>query len=331
MLRLDIQSPAAQPDTFQMRIRHFCIGSLRTQDLLISKSCASQEDTDIQKVWATFLDLLQSETRWTPFRSQLHPDRDTDHLDRQKSPPPQSPPLPLGSAPGGARTGSASASVSAPDVRARTTLTDSKNAAESTEFCSAARPLFSQDLCFVYKAVNDIVLIACCPLPPTPSTASSTVTRIPNALPGQHAAPSNINYPLADLTSSASSLQTDATGPRQMQPQRHDLAFSTATAMNTTWHGMIEFLNQLIKALERYLLSQGTPETGAKRLSSAQPSAYSTAKSSTTAGKTLSADIVQLNSGIVYEVLDECLELGYPMMPSLAQLDLLVFGVPKLS
>ncbi|KAF9924495.1 hypothetical protein BGZ67_009223 [Mortierella alpina] len=98
--------------------------------------------------------------------------------------------------------------------------------------------------------------------------------------------------------------------------------------MDTTWHGMIEFLNQLIKALERYLLSQGTPETGAKRLSSAQPSAYS---SSTTARKTLSADIVQLNSGIVYEVLDECLELGYPMMPSLAQLDLLVFGVPKLS
>ncbi|KAF9945972.1 hypothetical protein BGZ70_003471 [Mortierella alpina] len=108
--------------------------------------------------------------------------------------------------------------------------------------------------------------------------------------------------------------------------------------MNTSWHGMIEFLIQLVKALERYLLSQGSPETGSKRFSSASPlaarsasSAYSSAKTFTTARKTLSAEIVQRNSGIVYEVLDECMELGYPIMPSLAQLDLLVFGVPKIS
>ncbi|KAG0374336.1 hypothetical protein BGX24_010526 [Mortierella sp. AD032] len=58
----------------------------------------------------------------------------------------------------------------------------------------------------------------------------------------------------------------------------------------------------------------------------------------TTKGKTgsastviLSAELVQLNTGIVYEILDECMSLGYPMMPSLAQLDLLIFGVPKLA
>ncbi|CAO3563742.1 unnamed protein product [Mortierella alpina] len=299
---------------------------------------ASQEDNDIQEVWAIFLDLLQSETRWTPFRSQLHPDRDTDHLDRQKSPPPQSPPSPQGPAAAGARTGSGSGSGSGSGAKVRTTHADAENGTKSKEPCSVSRPLFSQDSCFIYKAVNDIVLIACCPLPPTPSTASSTVTRIPSALPGQHGASSNIHASMADLTSSASSLQSDATQSRQQQPRRQDLAFSTATALNTSWHGMIEFLTHLVKALERYLLSQGAPETGSKRFSSASPlatqsssSAYTSAKSSMTARKTLSADIVQLNSGIVYEVLDECMELGYPMMPSLAQLDLLVFGVPKIS
>lgn len=196
----------------------------------------------------------------------------------------------------------------------RATYADTMNAAESKESCSVARPLFSQDSCFVYKAVNDIVLIACCPLPPTPSTASSTVTRIPNALPGQHVAPSIVHSSIADLTSSTSSLQSDATGPRQKQAQRPDLTFSTATAMSTTWHGMTEFLTQLVKALERYLLSQGISESGSKRSSLVSPSsgqspssAYSSTKSYATPKKTLSADIVQLNSGIVYEVLDECM------------------------
>ncbi|KAF9954724.1 hypothetical protein BGZ72_004332 [Mortierella alpina] len=108
--------------------------------------------------------------------------------------------------------------------------------------------------------------------------------------------------------------------------------------MSTTWHGMIEFLTQFIKALERYLLNSGTLGPGSKRLSFGSASAAqsssstsSSAKSLATPKRILSADIVQHNSGIVYEVLDECMELGYPMMPSLAQLDLLVFGVPKLS
>ncbi|KAG0347080.1 hypothetical protein BG004_000140 [Podila humilis] len=67
-----------------------------------------------------------------------------------------------------------------------------------------------------------------------------------------------------------------------------------------------------------------------ERKASAAASATSpTSKSSTqSASSTLSADMLLLNLGIVYEILDECLEQGFPMMPSLAQLDLLVFGVP---
>ncbi|KAG0246833.1 hypothetical protein BGX31_008076 [Mortierella sp. GBA43] len=105
---------------------------------------------------------------------------------------------------------------------------------------------------------------------------------------------------------------------------------------------MVEFLGQLVKAMERYLLhtdSGRTSEAGPRRTSlapssGAQKSSTSQsagASSSTESPTSLSADLVQLNSGIVYEILDECMELGYPMMPSLAQLDLLIFGVSRTS
>ncbi|KAG0274955.1 hypothetical protein BGZ95_009312 [Linnemannia exigua] len=83
------------------------------------------------------------------------------------------------------------------------------------------------------------------------------------------------------------------------------------------------FLGQLITALERYLVpkrQQGSLGTAATNTKSKTGSALT---------EILSAELIQSNNGIVYEILDECMSLGYPMMPSLAQLDLLVFGVPK--
>ncbi|OAQ29928.1 hypothetical protein K457DRAFT_31955 [Linnemannia elongata AG-77] len=35
------------------------------------------------------------------------------------------------------------------------------------------------------QTIHDLALVACCPLPPTPSIASATVTRIPFSLPGR--------------------------------------------------------------------------------------------------------------------------------------------------
>ncbi|KAF9907124.1 hypothetical protein EC991_011264 [Linnemannia zychae] len=99
---------------------------------------------------------------------------------------------------------------------------------------------------------------------------------------------------------------------------------------------MIEFLGQLITALDHFLVpnqqgSLGSANTGG-RSGTATAAANATAtksktRSASTAG--LSVELVQLNTGIVYEILEECMSLGYPMMPSLVQLDLLIFGVPK--
>ncbi|KAG9071592.1 hypothetical protein KI688_005805 [Linnemannia hyalina] len=92
------------------------------------------------------------------------------------------------------------------------------------------------------------------------------------------------------------------------------------------------FLGQLITALERYLVPswQGTlgvaGSGGRPRVTTA---ATTKSKAGSASSTTLSAELVQLNTGIVYEILEECMGLGYPLMPSLAQLDLLVFGVPK--
>ncbi|KAF9145300.1 hypothetical protein BG015_011941 [Linnemannia schmuckeri] len=95
---------------------------------------------------------------------------------------------------------------------------------------------------------------------------------------------------------------------------------------------MIEFLGQLIMALERYLIPNqhgdlGTTGTGGRSGPTAAATTKSKARSA--ASTVLSAELVQLNTGIVYEVLEECMGMGYAMMPSLAQLDLLIFGVPK--
>ncbi|KAF8951408.1 hypothetical protein BGZ46_003994 [Entomortierella lignicola] len=146
------------------------------------------------------------------------------------------------------------------------------------------------------------------------------------------------------LSSSSSSSPTP--GPvSQQQYQRPELAFSTAAGLHVSLHGTIEFLAQLVKALERYLLNNSgssgssggnndNSRAGPRRVSqtiSSATAATSTNLPSSVSGLVLSAELIQLNVGIVYEVLDECMELGYPVMPSLAQLDLLVFGVAKTS
>lgn len=121
---------------------------------------------------------------------------------------------------------------------------------------------------------------------------------------------------------------------QEIQRQRPvpELAFSTAAGLHTSYHGTIEFLGQLITALERYLVpsQQGALGTAG---SGARPGLTATATTKSKAGSgsntTLSAELVRLNTGIVYEILEECMGLGYPLMPNLAQLDLLVFGVPK--
>ncbi|KAI8353122.1 hypothetical protein B0O80DRAFT_75807 [Mortierella sp. GBAus27b] len=298
-----------------MRLHHFCIGAIGTQDLLISKTFVPLgtpgEAADVRKVWATFLDLFQSEHRWTPSRSQLAPDSNSDTSQRN----------------------SAAAATRTPSPSSVTT---------ARQQGSFGRPLYSTDCCFVYHTTNDLVLVACCPLPPTPSTSSSTKTRIPLSLPGQPApkpAPSsasktaaltsssgsdvNTNPSTQDSTSASQHTHRDSQGQvaqqqQQQQQQRPELAFSTAVGLHVSLHGMVEFLGQLVKAMERYLLhtdSGRTSEAGPRRTSlapssGAQKSSTSQsagASSSTESPTSLSADLVQLNSGIVYEILDECM------------------------
>ncbi|KAK3818947.1 MAG: hypothetical protein J3Q66DRAFT_180217 [Benniella sp.] len=311
-----------------MRLRHFCIGSIGTQDLLISKTFlplgTPDEDTDIRKVWATFLDLFQNEHRWTPLHSQLHPDRHGDS------------PQGIGSGP--------KRNSNTTSTRRRSDTPVLSESASSTTMTrpqgSFGRPLFSKDCCFIYHTTNDLVLVACCPLPPTPSTASSTKTRIPLSLPGQPT-PKTASAP--STASTTTLVSSPDTSPQQQQQQRPELTFSTAVGLHVSLHGMVEYLVQLVKAMERYLLhASGNGASGTEtRRTSLIPPAVVNSKSSASASRStgvsspsaspssLSADIVQLNTGIVYEILDECMELGYPMMPSLAQLDLLIFGVSR--
>ncbi|KAF9166900.1 hypothetical protein BGX21_004547, partial [Mortierella sp. AD011] len=149
-------------------------------------------------------------------------------------------------------------------------------------------------------------------------------------------------------TSSSPSPSPSPIASQQLQYQKPELAFSTAAGLHVSLHGMVDFLAQLVKALERYLLStnsrrgsgSGSNSSGAgpRRVSQtistgANASMATTASSlsSSASDLVLSAELLQLNIGIVYEILDECMELGFPIMPSLAQLDLLVFGVSKAS
>jgi hypothetical protein len=92
---------------------------------------------------------------------------------------------------------------------------------------------------------------------------------------------------------------------------------------------MIEFLGQLIKAMERFILNDmGTSGVGVKpsrrtsviqsvgthsRSSTAtppvasSPSPLSSSIKAAASGLILSAEMVQHNTGIVYEILDECM------------------------
>lgn len=90
-----------------------------------------------------------------------------------------------------------------------------------------------------------------------------------------------------------------------------ELAFSTAVGLHTSYHGTVEFLGQLIVVLERYLVPS---QLGALRGASGaggRPGAVGVAHTNSKAGSasstTLSAELVQLNTGIVYEILEECM------------------------
>ncbi|KAI1317608.1 hypothetical protein EDD11_008178 [Mortierella claussenii] len=147
-----------------------------------------------------------------------------------------------------------------------------------------------------------------------------------------------------DLSSSTASIQSSSGTPvgslRTSQALKPELAFSTATAFHVSLHGMVEFLEQLVKAFERYLLNKNSnagPAAGggagtrkSSMVSKPNGSATATASISSPTPR-LSAKLVQLNTGLVYEIVDECMEHGYALMPSLAQLDLLVFGTPRTS
>ncbi|KAF9133127.1 hypothetical protein BGX30_012415 [Mortierella sp. GBA39] len=341
-----------------MRLRHFCIGSIRTQDLLISKSFlpigASQENgggvTDIQAVWAKFLDLFQNELRWTTSTALLsHNQQGSRSPSAARSPPPPSSSPhsssggtkgrgttgPSGNG-GGGRSGSGMAGIRADSPRLGHSLSSSPSSTHSpgTEAITGdlqpvAIPLFSTDCCFIYQTIHDLVLVACCPLPPTPSTASATVTRIPFSLPGRRQPSLSRGGSVPGSPGGTSLLNSQEI---QMQRPVPELAYSTAAGLHTSYHGTIEFLGQLITALERYLVPSQKGALGAAG-SGGRPglttAAITKSKAGFTSNTTLSAELVQLNTGIVYEILEECMGLGYPLMPSLAQLDLLVFGVLK--
>ncbi|KAI9235715.1 hypothetical protein MVEG_07662 [Podila verticillata NRRL 6337] len=315
-----------------MRLTHFCIGSMQTQDLLISKTfrtpSQSSDSNNIQEVWATFLDLFQQEQHWTPLRSQLHPDRNTvlpggsttslssssrSTSDKQ-TPSLSSPP-------------SAAGKASVRQVSPRQTKEGHQANPSQLLPATVSTPLFSKDTSFIYRIVNDLVLVACCPPPPTPITLNSNITRIPQPIPGQPK--SRASAP----SSSALSPQGDSTLLLQekVDKQPNKLAFTNSISLQVSLHHMVEFLVFLTKAMERYLLGENT--AGGNRASVSPPQRSSSQFAPGGPRKSgalpiLSADLVQLNSGIVYEILDECLEQGFPMMPNLAQLDLLVFGVP---
>ncbi|KAF9092730.1 hypothetical protein BGX27_001732 [Mortierella sp. AM989] len=154
-------------------------------------------------------------------------------------------------------------------------------------------------------------------------------------------APSSTTSPIASgiLASSQSDSTVSLTSSsstahqhhQQQQHQRPELAFSTAAGLHLSLHGIIEFLAQLVKALERYLLSNNgssynsipggnsssnsgagprrasqTSSTGSKLATSTSATA-ATSTSTSASGQVLSTELVQLNVGIVYEILDECM------------------------
>ncbi|KAG0368054.1 hypothetical protein BC939DRAFT_328829 [Gamsiella multidivaricata] len=340
-----------------MRLRHFCIGSVATQDLLVSKTFLppsaldDDNDSDIQKVWSSFLDLLQNKHRWVP-SSQSHPDHRRREYEKQGQ---RSEPRRL-SVQKSAASGSGSIRATGTSSPLDANVSSSPSLGLTDDpYRHLARPLYARDgICFIYHTTNDLVFVACCPAPLSPTIASSTVLRIPSSLPGQRQghhqsststslSSSRLGSPTPELVSSKLSASSSRPPDAQhlvQQQQIPELAFSVAPAvgLHISLHGIIEFLGQLVKALERYLLEPSGSGSGSTRKGTSAAGAQSTFTSSSSQSKSavsrsaaLSAKSVQSNIGIVYEILDECMELGYPMMPSLAQLDLLVFGVAKVS
>lgn len=262
--------------------------------------------TNIQEVWATFLDLFQKEQHWTPLRQQLHPDRNTV-------------------SPGGSTSSLSSVSRSLASDRPSPTLSPSSSAAGMASVrqdsprqlkgapqqnpsqllpATVSTPLFSKNTSFIYKIVNDLVLVACCPPPPTPATLTSSITRIPQPIPGQQTS-------RTPTPSSSSSLQgvTLLQGKEDKQPNK--LAYTNSASLQVSLHHTVEFLVFLTKAMERYLLGENS--SGANRASVSPTQRRSSGQfapgglGKSGASPILSADRVQLNSGIVYEILDECL------------------------
>ncbi|KAF9933903.1 hypothetical protein FBU30_004071 [Linnemannia zychae] len=327
-----------------MRLQHFCIGSIRTQDLLISKSflplgnASDAGEADIQAVWANFLDLSLNELHWSTTTPHSH-----RHQQNSRSPNATRSPPPHASSPHsatGSTTGTGNRSASGMAVIRADSPLSSSIATGFGDSRPVAKPLFAADSCFIYQTIHDIVLVACCPAPPTPSTASATVTRIPYSLPGRRHPPSSRGGSVPRSPGGSSLLDSQQELPKQIPVP--ELAFSTAGGLYTSYHSVIEFLDQLITALDRYLVpdQHGSPgTTGQRTMSTRTPTsnthtvlaatAATKSKSGSLLNAILSAELVQLNTGIVYEILEECMSMGYPMMPALAQLDLLIFGVPK--
>lgn len=281
--------------------------------------------TDIQAVWAKFLNLFQNELRWTTSTAQhSHNQRGSRSPSSARSPPPpsSSPHSPSGGTKargttgpggngGGGQSGSGMTGIRADSPHSLSSSPSSTHSSTTMTITGdlqpVAIPLFSTDCCFIYQTIHDLVLVACCPLPPTPSTASATVTRIPFSLPGRRQPSLSRGGSVPGSPGGSSLLDS-----QEIQRQRPvpELAFSTATGLHTSYHGTIEFLGQLVTALERYLVPNHQGGLGAAG-SGGRPglTAAGTTKSRAGSGSNaaLSAELVQVNTGVVYEILEECM------------------------
>lgn len=286
--------------------------------------------TDIQAVWAKFLDLFQNELRWTTSTSQQSRSQQGSRSPNAARSPPLHSSSPHSSsggpkargtagpgvAGGGGRSGSgmASARADSPHLGHSPSPTHSSGSitAITGELQPVATPLFSPDCCFIYQTIHDLILVACCPLPPTPSTASATVTRIPFSLPGQRRQPSLSHSSSVPSSPGGSSLLDSQEYSKQRSVP--ELAYSTAVGLHTSYHGTIEFLGQLIVALERYLVPNQLGvlgrEAGAGGRLGASGAANTMNKGGPASSATLSTELLQLNTGIVYEILEECMVRG---------------------
>ncbi|ORZ05691.1 hypothetical protein BCR41DRAFT_361561 [Lobosporangium transversale] len=294
-----------------MRLQHFCMGSAKTQDLLVSRTFAA--DTHVQKVWSTFLDLWRNEHRLATLHTASSTTSDLT--------PENTPTRGIRGNVGKIKGQKTSSGF---ELQVATSFVKGEQQKQGNYYLN--QPLYSRYCCYIYYTTEDLLLVACCPLPHTPSTSSMTITSIPALLPGQGQSTTKVNASINDLTTSTQLIpRTDDTQTHQNRPE---LAFSTAARLQLSLHGTIEFLSQLVKTLERLLLTDSNNHSNLSR-ATMQPYIKVEPAISSTGHRKLTAEVVQLNTGIVYEILDECLDQGYPMMPSLTQLDLLVFGMAR--